>query len=251
MSRVLGPTLGGFAMAAFGVAGNFFLNGLSFLAVILALSQIRYTKQPPAGEGHLWGKLKQGFAYVFSRPEMLSLIMVIGIGSFLAIPFITFIPYFARDVLHAGESGLGVLVACSGAGAFLGAVTIAHRGRMPRPGLFVLRTGTASFAGIVVFTFSRSFYLSGALLGLIGYCMILSIATINSLLQHLAEDHMRGRVMSIYSTAFLGLPPIGCLLAGSLARLFYAPHVIAGMSVLAAVGTSIVFATRKELLELD
>src|SRR5205807_2274882 len=205
----------------------------------------------PAVEGHLWDKLKQGFAYVFSRPEMLSLIMVIGIGSFLAIPFITFVPYFARDVLHADERGLGVLMACSGAGAFLGAITIAHKGRMPRAGLFVLRTGLASFAAIVVFTFSRSFYFSGALLGVIGYCMILMIATINTLLQHLAEDHMRGRVMSIYSTAFLGLPPIGCLLAGFLARIFNAPHAIAGMAVLAAVGTSIVFATRKELLELD
>jgi predicted MFS family arabinose efflux permease len=251
MSRVVGPTLGGFAMAIFGVAGNFFLNGLSFLAVIVALSQMRYAKQGPAGEGHLWDKLKQGFSYVFSRPEMLSLIMVIGIGSFLAIPFITFVPYFARDVLHADERGLGVLMACSGAGAFLGAVTIAHLGRMPRPGLFVLRTGLASFAAIVLFTFSRSFYFSGALLGVIGYCMILMIATINSLLQHLAEDQMRGRVMSIYSTAFLGLPPIGCLLAGSLAHLFNASYAIAGMAVLAGVGTSIVFATRKELLELD
>jgi predicted MFS family arabinose efflux permease len=251
MSRVVGPTLGGFAMSLFGVAGNFFLNGLSFLAVIFALSQIRSNQRSEAGEGHLWHKLKQGFAYVFSRPEMLSLIMVIGIGSLLAIPFITFVPYFARDVLHAAERGLGILMACSGSGAFLGAVTIAHRGRMPRPGLFVLCTGLASFAGIVVFTFSRSFYFSGALLVLIGYCMILMIATINSLLQHLAEDHMRGRVMSIYSTAFLGLPPIGCLIAGSLAHLFNAPHAIASMALLAGVGVSIVFMTRKELRQLN
>ncbi len=251
MSRVVGPTLGGFAMSLVGVAGNFFLNGLSFLAVIVALSQIRYNKREASGEGHLWHKLKQGFAYVFSHPEMLSLIMVIGIGSLLAIPFITFIPYFARDVLHANERGLGILMACSGAGAFLGAATIAHRGRMRRPGLFVLSTGLASFLGIVLFTFSRSFYFSGALLMVIGYCMISMIATINSLLQHLAEDHMRGRVMSIYSTAFLGLPPIGCLIAGSLARLFKAPHVIAGMAVLAGVGLSAVFMTRKELGQLE
>jgi len=251
MSRVVGPTLGGFAMSLVGVAGNFFLNGLSFLAVIVALSQIRYNKREASGEGHLWHKLKQGFAYVFSHPEMLSLIMVIGIGSLLAIPFITFIPYFARDVLHANERGLGILMACSGAGAFLGAATIAHRGRMQRPGFFVLATGLASFLGIVLFTFSRSFFFSGALLIVIGYCMISMIATINSLLQHLAEDHMRGRVMSIYSTAFLGLPPIGCLIAGSLARLFNAPHVIAGMAVLAGVGLSAVFMTRKELGQLE
>ncbi len=250
MSRVLGPTLGGFAMSLVGAAGNFFLNGLSFLAVIIALSQIRSERRNPAGEGHLWDKLKQGFTYVFNRGEMLSLIMVIAICSFLAIPFITFVPYFARDVLHADERGLGILMACSGAGAFLGAATIAHRGRMPRPGVFLFCMGLVSFMAIIVFTFSRSFYFSGALLVLIGYCMISMIATINSMLQHLAEDYMRGRVMSIYSTAFLGLPPIGCLIAGSLARVIHAPHAIAGMATLAGVGSSIVFMTRKELREL-
>lgn len=250
MSRVVGPTLGGFAMSLVGAAGNFFLNGLSFLAVIVALSQIKSERRNPASEGRLWDKLKQGFAYVFARGEMLSLILVIAICSLLAIPFITFVPYFARDVLHVDARGLGILMACSGAGAFLGAATIAHRGRMPRPGVFLFCMGLVSFAAIIVFTFSRSFYFSGALLVLIGYCMISMIATINSMLQHLAEDYMRGRVMSIYSTAFLGLPPIGCLIAGSLARVFHAPHAIAGMAALAGVGSSIVFMMRKELREL-
>ncbi len=251
MSRVVGPTLGGFAMSLVGAAGNFFLNGLSFLAVIVALSQIRSERRNATSEGHLWDKLKQGFAYVSNRGEMLSLIMVIAICSLLAIPFITFVPYFARDVLHADARGLGILMACSGAGAFLGAVTIAHRGRMRRAGVFLFCMGLASFAAIIFFTFSRSFYFSGALLVLIGYCMISMIATINSMLQHLAEDYMRGRVMSIYSTAFLGLPPIGCLIAGSLARIFHAPHTIAGMAALAAIGSSVVFMTRKELRALE
>ena len=85
-------------------------------------------------------------------------------------------------------------------------------------GLFVVRASVGFYAAIIAFTFSRNFYLSGLLLAVAGYCMIISVATINSLLQHLAEDHMRGRVMSIYSTAFLGLPPIGCLVAGSLSH---------------------------------
>ena len=142
-------------------------------------------------------------------------------------------------------------MACSGLGAFLGAVTIAQRGRMQRPGIFLFCMGLGSFVGIIAFTFSRSFYFSGALLVLIGYCMISMIATINSMLQHLAEDYMRGRVMSIYSTAFLGLPPIGCLIAGSLARIFHAPHTIAGMAALAGVGSCVVFMTRKELRTLE
>jgi MFS family permease len=297
MSRVLGPTLGGFAMAIFGVAGNFFLNGLSFLAVLIALTRIRYTEPVPnqadrltptadhlapmqadssvppqadrfvppqtdqfnaPGEGYLspragglWEKLKQGFVYAFRHSAMSSLILLVAIGSLLAIPYLTFVPYFARDVLGTGERGLGILMACSGAGAFLGAITIASLTHLRRRGLFVVRASAGFYAAIIAFTFSRNFYLSGLLLAVAGYCMIISVATINSLLQHLAEDHMRGRVMSIYSTAFLGLPPIGCLIAGSLSHLFYAPHVIAGMCSLAIGGSMAVYVNKEGLRELD
>ena len=251
MSRVLGPTLGGFAMALVGVAGNFFLNGLSFLAVLVALTRIRYIEPAPPQEGHLWEKLQQGFTYVFRHAAMSSLVLQVAIGSLLAIPYLTFVPYFARDVLGTDEPGLGLLMACSGAGAFLGAITIASLAHIRRRGLFVVRASAGFYAAIIAFTFSRNFYLSGFLLMVAGYCMIISVATINSSLQHLAEDQMRGRVMSIYSTAFLGLPPIGCLVAGSMAHMVGAPHAIAGMSALAVLGSVGVYLGRKGLRELD
>ncbi|HEU4416302.1 MAG TPA: MFS transporter [Candidatus Angelobacter sp.] len=266
MSRVIGPTIGGFSMAVAGVAGNFFLNGLSFLAVLVALTRIRYidpvqtqSGQPDSQQAGLrgspaagmWDKLKQGFAYVFRHPHMSSLVLLVGIGSLLAIPYLTFVPYFARDVLGAGEPGLGLLMACSGAGAFLGAITIASLSHLRHRGLFVVRASAGLYAAIVAFTFSRNFYLSGLLLMVAGYCMIISVATINSLLQHLAEDHMRGRVMSIYSTAFLGLPPIGCLFAGSMARIIGAPFAIAGMAALALMGSLGVYLGGKGLRDLD
>jgi len=274
MSRVLGPTLGGFAMAIFGVAGNFFLNGLSFLAVLIALTRIRYTEPVPPQADHsvppqadhsnspqegqllpraggLWEKLKQGFAYVYRHPSMSSLVLLVAIGSLLAIPYLTFVPYFARDVLGSDEPGLGILMACSGAGAFLGAITIASVMRIRRRGLFVVRALAGFYAAIIAFTFSRNFYFSGLLLTVAGYCMIISVATINSLLQHLAEDQMRGRAMSIYSTAFLGLPPIGCLIAGSMAHVIGAPLAIAGMSALALLASLGVYLRREGLRELD
>ena len=251
MSRVLGPTLGGFAMAIVGVAGNFFLNGLSFLAVLIALTRIRYTEPVAPREGHLWEKLKQGFIYAFSHSAMSSLILLVAIGSLLAVPYLTFVPYFARDVLGTDEPGLGILMACSGAGAFLGAITIASLMHIRQRGLFVVRALAGFYAAIIAFTFSRNFYLSGLLLAVAGYCMIISVATINSLMQHLADDSMRGRVMSIYSTAFLGLPPLGCLIAGSLSHLFYAPHVIAGMCSLAIGGSLAVYVNKEGLRELD
>ena len=164
---------------------------------------------------------------------MSSLILLVAIGSLLAVPYLTFVPYFARDVLGTDEPGLGILMACSGAGAFLGAITIASLMHIRRRGLFVVRALAGFYAAIIAFTFSRNFYLSGLLLAVAGYCMIISVATINSLMQHLADDHMRGRVMSIYSTAFLGLPPprlphrrivISSLLRASCHR----RHVLAG-----------------------
>jgi MFS family permease len=256
LSRVLGPTLGGFAMALFGggsvgAAGNFFLNGLSFLAVIVALTQIRYPARGAPQEGHLWDKLKQGFVYVFSHKHMAPLVVLTAISSLLAIPYLVFVPFFARDVLHSGEPGLGLLMACSGAGAFCGAVTIAWVTRIRNRGVFVMRSGAGFFVAIILFTFSRNFWLSGFMLAVAGYCMVIMVATINALLQHLAEESMRGRVMSIYSTAFLGLPPIGSLIAGLLARVITPAHAIAGMSAAAMAGVLAVFAASKDLREMD
>jgi hypothetical protein len=114
MSRILGPTLGGYAMAVFGVAGNFFLNGLSFVAVLFALTRIRYPEEKLVRHEGLLDSLISGFRYVRSIPQMHVLMWMIAMASFLSIPFLTFIPFFARDQLHVGESGLGLLLACFG-----------------------------------------------------------------------------------------------------------------------------------------
>jgi predicted MFS family arabinose efflux permease len=251
MSRVLGPTFGGFAMALVGAAGNFFLNGLSFLAVIVALTRIRYPGRDAPAEGHLWDKLKQGFRYVFNHGHMAPLVVLTGIASTLAVPYLVFVPYFARDVLHSGERGLGLLMACSGLGAFCGAATIAYVGTIRRRGRVVVGAGAACFTAIILFTFSRHFWLSGLCLVGAGYCMVIMMATVNALLQHLAEESMRGRVMSIYSTAFLGLPPVGALVAGLLTHVMTPSHAIAGMSALALLGSLIVFAGSDDLQALD
>ncbi|MBZ5525681.1 MAG: MFS transporter [Acidobacteriia bacterium] len=251
MSRVIGPTLGGFAMAVVGAPGNFFLNGLSFLAVIVALTRIRYGKSVPMEEGQFWRKFREGFVYVFRREEMALLVWLVAIGSLLAVPYLTFVPYFAREVLHSNERGLGTLMACSGIGAFLAAASMAYQGRSLRRGRVVVFSGLGCYAAIIAFTFSRSFRLSCVLSMISGYCMITMAATMNTLLQHLADDEMRGRVMSIYSTAFLGLPPIGSLLAGSLSKVVTAPHAIAGMASVAFVATTVMFASRKALHHLD
>jgi MFS family permease len=251
MSRVIGPTVGGFAIAWFGIAGNFFLNGLSFFAVLLALRRIRY----PAvrrGEGEsFWRGLSDGFRYLWKRREMSTLVLLTALVSTLGFPFIIFIPLFARDILGADERGLGFLMACSGLGAFLGAATLAAMGSFRRRGRFVVANGAVFLVTVILFALSRDFYLSAILLFAAGASMILMVANINALLQHLSKEEMRGRVMSIYATAFLGFAPIGSLLAGALAGMVTAPYALAGMSGVALLGTLGLYFTRRELRGLD
>jgi MFS family permease len=247
LSRVVGPTLGGFAMAWFGVAGNFFLNGLSFLAVLIALSRIRYA--PPAAENSakMMDRLSEGFRYVLSQRQMTSLITLVGVVSILGFPYLIFMPLFARDVLHVGERGLGLLMAASGVGAFLAATTLAWQGDVKHGGRRVAASAAVFYVAVIAFSFSTNFFLSTLLQMVAGYSMILMVASTNTLLQHLAADEMRGRVMSIYATAFLGFAPVGSLIAGAIAGTVSAPYAIAGMCALGLVCTGFLYGTRKEL----
>src|SRR5262245_43810082 len=252
LSRVIGPTIGGFVMAWLSPAANFLLNGISFFAVILVLNRIHYP--PPEADAEtasMWEHLAEGFRYVLERREMANLLMLVGLASTFGIPYIMFVPYFARDILLVNERGLGILMAFSGAGAFLGAVTIAYLGKIKRRGRFVVSAGSLFLTAVIGFTFSRNFALSAGLLMVTGFSMILMVATVNSLMQHLASDEMRGRVMSMYSTAFLGFAPVGSLIAGSLAGAISATYAIAGMSALALIGSWLLYFTQPELRRLD
>jgi MFS family permease len=251
MSRIVGPSLGGYAMALFGVAGNFFLNGVSFLAVLWALAHIRYPEEKRSRHESVWASLRGGFAYLRSERQMRVLLLMTAVVSFLGIPYITFIPYFAKVQLNAGESGLGWLLACSGLGAFFGAVTVAARGVIRHRGVVLTLAGIGFFAAIVGFSNSYHFAWSACLALFEGYSGILMISCFNVSIQHLSSDEMRGRIMSIYTTSFLGLPPLGALLAGELSRHIATGHALSLMAVAAAVAFVAIFASSRPLRELD
>jgi MFS family permease len=251
MSRILGPTLGGYAMVLLGVAGNFFLNGLSFLAVLWALTRIEYPQEKRARHESMLSSLRGGFVYLNSERQMRVLIWMTAAVSLLGLPFLTFIPYFAKVQLHAGESGLGWLLAASGSGAVLGAMTVAVLGVIRHRGVVVTITGIVFFMAIIGFSFSQSFALSACLAFFEGSSGILMISCFNVSIQHLSSDEMRGRIMSIYATSFLGLPPLGSLLVGELSRHIPTGHalaIMAGLATLAFVGF---FAFSRPLRELD
>jgi len=251
MSRILGPTLGGYAMVLLGIAGNFFLNGLSFLAVLWALVKLRYPVERLSREESVLRSLRSGFVYLNSHPQMRVLMWMTAVVSLLGMPFITFIPYFAKIQLNAGESGLGWLLACSGTGSVLGAATIAVLGQIRRRGRVVTVAGLVFFVAIMAFSESHRFALSEFMAFFEGFSGILMISCFNVSLQHLSSDEMRGRIMSIYATSFLGLPPLGSLLAGELSRHMPTGNVLALMAGLAALAFLAVFVSSRSLRELD
>ncbi|HVJ09834.1 MAG TPA: MFS transporter [Acidisarcina sp.] len=251
MSRVVGPTLGGYAMAFFGVAGNFFLNGVSFLAVLASLFRIHYPETKPGDGLTMWQSLKEGFAYVRANAQMWAIIGLVGTVSFFVVPFLTFIPFFARNILHTSARGLGILMACSGLGAFFAAVTIAYFGKLRHRGAVIVASGLFVMASVIGFCYSHSFVLSAFLQMCEGYGLILTVSTVNVSMQQLSSSEMRGRVMSIYSTSYLGLPPVGALIAGAFSKYLPTTHVLAAMSGLAMLVYILYYMTSAPLRELD
>jgi MFS family permease len=252
LSRVLGPTVGGFFMAWFGPAGNFALNALSFLALVIALAQLRPMREAASDdESTMWDKLRAGFRYVWRHPSMRLLVMLVCVAALLGIPYFSFMPVFAMNVLHVGERGLGILMAFSGLGSFLAALTIAQIGNPRRRGALILVSGSIFFCAVIAFSFSRNYVLSAVLMIVAGYAMIIMVALINTRLQHSAKEEMRGRTMSIYAGAYLGLPPLGSLLAGVMSNWVSTPRVIAAMAALGLALFWSLFAGNRALRNLE
>jgi MFS family permease len=221
LSRIIGPTIGGLLFGAIGIAGCYFLNSASFLAVIAALWMLRMPPWRPPDDRdarEMWRQMIAGIRYVHGRPRVRALLGVAGVISLCGSPFLIFLPVFARDVLNREAQGLAHLWAAMGAGALLSALVMAYSlSNSRRRGRLLL--GGNIFFGLAVagFALSRNFPLSCFFLALTGAGMVSITTTVNTLLQMLVQDEMRGRVMSMYALAFIGLPPLGGLLIGALA----------------------------------
>ena len=223
---MVGPALAGQALAKLGEKWCFGLNALSFLAPIISLSIITTRFLPVKTTESMLSSLKQGIQFTRKQGSMEALIVLAFCMTALGMPMRTYIPVFVKDIFHRGPETYGNLLALMGLGSILGSLTIASAGNMRRKGIVALGALMFLGAGIAAFAFSKSLPLSGAVLVLVGASMMAVFATVNSLVQLITTNEMRGRVMSVYNFAFRGGMPMGNLLSGWLVPVFTAPVVV-------------------------
>jgi len=246
-ARLAGPSVAGVVIAVVGEGVCFLLNGVTFVAVIAALLAMRVRPlERPVHKRHVLSHLREGLAYVAGFAPIRAVLLLATV-SLLGMSYAVLMPAFAKTVLHGGPETLGWLMAAVGVGAMGGAVLLALRSSVRGLGRVLAAACGLFGAALIGFAFSRDLYVSLGLLAVAGFGMMVEFASTNSLIQTLVDDDKRGRVMSFYVMAFMGMAPFGSLLAGGLARAFGAPVAVAvggaGCMLAAAL-----FATRLPML---
>ena len=226
-ARVVGPSVAGLLIAAVGLAWCYFLNAVSYIAVIWGLWEMRlppFLRPERTGDG--WEQFREGARFVRHERRVLALVTNMGVISIFGYPVLVLLPVFARDVLRIGASGLGFMMAVTGIGAVVAALALAAVGPRVRKGAILRWSGPVFGAAIALFALTRSVPLVLVILPVAGGAMILNTAVSNTLIQTLAPDSLRGRVMGFYAFVFLGMAPFGALQAGWLAEQLGAPAAV-------------------------
>ncbi len=226
-ARLLGPSTAGVIIAAFGEGYCFLIDGFSYIAVIasLLMMQLKTTARTRLQKAVLQ-ELREGWSYATRSLPIRSLLLLLAMVSLVGMPYTVLMPIFAAQVLHGGAHTLGFLMGASGVGALAGAVFLAARRSVLGLGRIVPISAATFGAGLICFGFSRVLWLSLLLMLFVGGAMMVQMAASNTILQTIVEDDKRGRVMSFYSMAFLGMAPFGSLLAGTLATKIGAPRTV-------------------------
>ena len=246
-ARVFGPGIAASAIAWFEShhvkspeGWCFLLNGLSFLAVIAALVAMRIpkTELKRNGESPLLNFV-QGFRFAMHDLPIRSVLLLLSALSLFGLQYSVFLPVFAKDILHGGVGAFGLLLSTAGVGAVLGALHFAARTNYKGLARWIALTSTTCGVCLVVFSQSRVFWLSAAVLLIVGFAATSQMAATNTVVQSRVPDELRGRVMAVYATMFMGVQPIGSLLAGGVARHIGAPNTLTLFGLLVLVGSLI------------
>jgi MFS family permease len=242
-ARLVGPAIAGLLIAGVGTSLCFLIDGLSYIAVITALLAMNITPKLIASSSttsNIWQRLKEGFIYAFGFPPIRAILLLIALVSFMGMPYTVLAPIFATQILHGGPETLGFLMAASGLGALCGGIYLSSRQSIIGLGKLLAAAPTAFGIGLIVFSLSNILWLSLLALFMIGFSLILQVASSNTILQTIVDEDKRGRVMSFYTMSFIGMVTFGNLLAGGLASKIGAPNTLVMGGLFCILG-SIIF----------
>jgi MFS family permease len=244
-AKLVGPSVAGALIAIVGEGMCFVFNGISFVAVIAALIAMRVKNEPLSQSSrNVIEHLKEGIAYVAVIRPMRSILLLLASVSLVGLSVVVLMPVFAKDVLHGGPHTLGFLMAVSGLGAIGGAAFLAARNEVN--GLDRLITYATGLLGVTLIglAFSRSLPWALVSVGAMGFATMVLLASCNTFLQSRVDDHMRGRVMSFYTVAFMGMAPFGNLLSGGIAASIGAEQTATAGGVACIVAALVYWAHR-------
>jgi len=243
-ARLLGPSIAGILIAVVGEGVCFLFNGLSYIPVVGSLLAMRIApRESKAGNTHVLRGLKEGFSYAFGFDPIRSIILLIALVSLMGMPYQVLMPIFAKQILHGGSNIFGFLMGAAGAGALTGAFYLASRRKILTLGRTIPVASSIFGLGLVGFSVSHVLWLSIVLMLFVGFGMMVQMAASNTTLQTIVDDDKRGRVMSLYTMAFMGTAPFGSLMAGSLAAKIGSPNTLL-VSGLCCICAGLLFARK-------
>ncbi|HMK21415.1 MAG TPA: MFS transporter, partial [Terriglobales bacterium] len=226
-ARVIGPAIAGILVAKIGEGWCFFLNGVSYMAVIAGLLLMRVHCPRRSQSESPIDDIIEGFRWVEHTGPIRSLLLLLGLISLVGMPYTVLMPIFADLILHGGAKGLGILMGFTGIGALLGALTLALRTGIRGLGKLISICCAGFGISLIMFSFSTRLWLSAIILIPVGFFIMLQMACSNTLIQSMVPDALRGRVMAVYSMMFMGMAPFGALLGGAIADRLGAPITVA------------------------
>ena len=229
-----------FIVEKIGEGWCFFADAVSYIAVIVGLFMMRVAPRKQRPMGSPLEHVIEGFRFVRDTAPIRALLVLLGIVSLVAMPYTVLMPVFADRILHGGARGLGILMGATGVGALLGALTLATKTGVYGLGRWVTFSCGGFAISLIAFALSRNFWLSTVLLVPVGFCMMLQMSSSNTLIQAMVPDHLRGRVMALYTMMFMGMAPFGSLFAGALADRLGAPLTVS-VGAVACIGAASVF----------
>jgi len=245
-SRIIGPVIAGISITHFGMPACFFINALSFIAVIIALSMMKAEGSMRVQSEGIVKDMLQGLHFIKSRTEILHVITLIAVFSLVGIPYINLIPVFAGEIFNAGPKGLGYLVGASGIGALSAALGMAASVSTGDKTRFMSLAALCFSGALILFAVSASFELSLIIIAAAGWGMVSYLAAANSYIQLMVPDELRGRVMSVYSLVFLGVIPVGNAIMGLAADLAGTRQAVLAGGILCLV-SSVIFSMKFRL----